>query len=87
MTDINKKREEIREGIERILSILYNFHLDGAAYADQILKELHHLGVVIKADREPDEFKREDGDAKYYGDMPSEMYDDGWRLVEPLIGE
>ncbi len=80
------KQEEIREGIERILSILYNFHLDGAAYAGQILKELHSQGVVIGGDKEPSEFKREDGSERYYGDMPREMYDDGWRLVEPLIG-
>ena len=41
-------KEEIREGIEGILGALYNFHLDGNAYAKEIIEFLHSKGVVIK---------------------------------------
>ena len=52
--------------------------------ADEFLKELTERGVGLILDTEPHETKRDDGEEKYYGDMPGEMYDDGWRLTAPL---
>ncbi len=70
---------------ETIPEYLKVFWLDEA---DKEMKELDSQGVVIKVETEPDKIRRgEDGGQKYYGDMPSEMYDDGWRLTEPLIKE
>ena len=50
-----------------------------------IVREFHARGVVIKFDTEPEDIKRDDGLNYYYGDEPSHMYDDGWRMTEPLI--
>ena len=77
------EQEEIKKGVVRLG---YDVH-----DVEEIFNYLHSQGVVIKVDREPDEVKqgedeRNPGEAKYYGDMPSEMYADGWRLVKPLIG-
>ncbi len=55
--------------------------------AREILSYLHSQGVVIKVDREPSTYLNNDGEERYYGDMPYEMYEDGWRRFEPLIRE
>ena len=50
-----------------------------------LMKRLTEIGVVIKVEREPSTYRNEDGEQRYYGDMPYEMYCDGWRRFEPLI--
>jgi len=43
---------ELREEMEQILGILYNFHLDGDAYADQVLRACKDKGMAFVVDRE-----------------------------------
>jgi len=42
------KQGGVKEGIKGILSILYNFHLDGDAYAGQIWEYLDSQGLMLK---------------------------------------
>lgn len=85
------KQEEIQEGIDRdiefVLMAAYYAGQTGESISETIdkckahLKEaLHSQGVVIKIEEEPDE-------DSYYGDMPGEMYRNGWRRFGPLLKE
>lgn len=46
------RQEEIREGVEGILAVLYNFHLNGDGYAKKVIEYLDSEGIVIKVERE-----------------------------------
>jgi hypothetical protein len=82
------KQEEVREGVEGILGVLYNFHLDGDAYASQILDYLHSQGVVVKVDGELYPNRYMTRDTRYaYEDAQRDMLEVGYVAVEPLIEE
>ena len=68
------KREEIKEGVIALLQL----GSSPQSATNNILAYLHSQGVVIKVEEIPD-------DEVYHGDMPYQMYEDGWRKVEPLV--
>lgn len=84
------QQDIIREGMEKLITqwIIKHYPIGSETFSD-LVKRIQEFedsqDVVIKVESEPESIKNSDGSNKYYGDMPSEMYDDGWRLVEPLI--
>ena len=79
------KQEKLKYGVATLLVKVAQREVNGFDAADQVLAYVASEGGVLKVEREPEEFKKENGDNLYYGDMPGEMYEDGWRKTEPLV--
>ena len=82
------KQEEIRDWLEKeiVMTLVpcgFSFESTiemAKELTEKWLRGLDSQGVVIKVEEEPDE-------ETYYGDMPGEMYRNGWRRFVPLIEE
>ena len=77
-------KEDIREGMQDILGILYNFHLDGNAYANKILDYLRSQGVVRKVEGELPEWVMEGQEAFDGQQMARRFKEAGYVKVEEL---
>ncbi len=79
------KREEISEEVVKYIRSYSGELFNEDIVAKLLLEYLHSQGVAIKKESDPEYIVDDNGFKKYYGDMPSEMYEDGYTLTDPLI--